>query len=169
MMSDIAVLLAVDAGKVPEGVTAVFLDEEDPTVRRIMLVLAIVFAILAAGAAAAVACHLGPAAGPVLLLIAAGIFGLFATPTLRPPEGQPIRRQVAVLTAQSIIIRDERGLRSWRLDDVRGIVATIHHKQAMLMLVDAGGAEHPLPPLHSRGVNLRALITQRLATSPRSP
>jgi hypothetical protein len=167
MLSDIAVLLLVDAGKVPAGVTAVFLDEEDPTVRRVMLVLAI---LAAAGAAAALACHSGQVTGPVMLLIAAGMFGLFATPTLRRPEDQPIRRQVAVVTEESIIIRDEHGLRTWRLDDVRGIVARIHDKQAMLMLVDADGAEHPLPPLHSsRGANLRALITQRLATSPRSP
>jgi hypothetical protein len=163
-MLDIDVLLQVDAGHVPAGVVAVFIDEEDPLGRRVMLV----FALLTAGAAILLAFHSAHAAGPVLLALAAGIFGVYATPTLRRSEDQPIRRQVAVMTQHSIIIRDQNGLRTWKLDDLRDIVARIHHKEALLMLVDANGKEHPLPPLYSRrGVNLRALISQRLHASPR--
>jgi hypothetical protein len=164
-MSDIEILLQVDAGHVPEGVSAVFMDEEDSIGRWVSLAIALA---PAGGAVACMARAVNPAAA-MLLLLTAGLIALKAVPTLPDPANPTVKRQVAVMTRDALMIRDGQGLRQWQLSELTYVVAHVYNRQSLLMLVDCRGREHALPPLHCRrGEKLRRLITQRLRIHPRS-
>jgi len=164
-MSDIEILLQVDAGNVPEGVSAIFMDEDDSIGRWMGVVIALA---AAGGAVACVARAVNPAAA-MLLLLTAGLAALKVVPTLPDPAKRIIKRQVAVMTRDALIIRDEQGLRQWQLSELTYVVSHVYNRQSLLMLVDCRGREHALPPLHCRrGEKLRVLITQRLRVHPRS-
>jgi hypothetical protein len=164
-MSDIEILLQVDAGKIPAGVSAIFLDEEDNVGRWMSLACAL---CALAGAIVCVFLKLNPAA-PTLLVLTAGLLGINVFPTLRAPENAIIKREVAVMTGESILVRDAHGLRQWRLEELSNVVAQVYNRQALLMLIDRRGNEHALRPLHCRrGEQLRALIAQRLRANTRT-
>jgi len=158
-MSDVEILLQVDAGQTPPGTTAVFIDEEDSLGRWVGFALSL-GAISGAVACAWAGVH--PAA-ITLLLLAGGLFGIQATPTLPTGDERPIKRQVAVMTPTAIILRDDQGLHTWQLTDLERVVAESYNRQYLLMLIDRSGHEYALQPIHfRRGERLRALIDQRL-------
>lgn len=164
-MSDIEILLQVDAGKVPAGVSAVFLDEEDSVGRWMSLACAL---LSVGGAIACLVMKVNPA-GATLLVLTAGLLGINVVPTLRAPEDAIIKREVAVMTKDSILVRDGQGLRQWRLEELTNVVSQVYNRQALLMLIDRRGNEHALRPLHCRrGEQLRTLIAQRLRANART-
>jgi hypothetical protein len=158
-MSDVEILLQVDAGRTPPGVSAIFMDEDDTAGRWISLALA----MIAAGAAVVCVAQSVHLAAVTLLVLAAGLFGVHATPTISAESDRRSKRQVAVMTASSILIRDEQGLHTWRLEDLVQVVAENYNHQSLLMLIDRNGRQYALRPLQfRRGQKLRSLINQRL-------
>lgn len=158
-MSDVEILLQVDAGHVPPGVSAIFIDDDDRAERWISLALAILAGAATIGCALK-AVHL---AAVTLLGLATGLFALHATPNIPPDADRRIKRQVAVMTANAILIRDEQGLHTWRLEDLVQVTAENYNHQSLLMLIDRSGRQYALQPLQfRRGQKLRSLINQRL-------
>lgn len=154
-MTEVESLLSVDAGVIPPGVTAYFMDDPQRTRRVVRRVVA-----LALAGAAGICAYRGmgfPLVG--LLVLAAGILGVLSTGTVDENAQVPIKRPVMVVTPTGIIVRDERGLRSWRFDDLVRIVSTCHNHRPHLVLVERAGKAHAIDYLRfERGERARELI-----------
>jgi hypothetical protein len=159
MMTDIEALLSVDAGKTPPGVVAFFMGDPDRDVRHVWLVIAALAGLAAAGTACA-----GAALLPVtVLVLATGLFGVLATPTLRTDGHQTIKRQVMVVTSEGLIVRDAWGLHSWRLDDLADVVPGIYDCRAYLDIIERNGTRHTIETIgFRRGDRIRQVIAKRL-------
>jgi hypothetical protein len=165
-MTEVETLLNVDAGRIPPDAVAFFRHNTDADaaagLSRAALALSIV---VVAVAAAALALAIGGTGRlPVTLLgIGAALLALRATPTLRPDRAPAPTRQVMVVTARGLIMRDSWGLRSWRFDDLTTVAPCRARGRAYLMLVERGGREHVIDLFgFQRGEHLRAVIGSRL-------
>ena len=158
-MTDVEALLSVDAGKVPPGVVAFFMGDPDRDIRLAGVVIAAIAGLAAVGAA-----YGGAGLLPVtVLVLAAGLFGVLATPTIRTDGHQTIKRQVMVVTAEGLIVRDAWGLHSWRLDDLADVVPGIYDSRTYLDIIERNGTRHTIETIgFRRGDRVRQVITTRL-------
>jgi hypothetical protein len=158
-MSEVEVLLNVDAGRIPPG-TLVFVarDREAPT-RILFAFLAVALAGLAVALAVA-----GGAGREVVVLIGlfAGILGVSALPSTDPSE-RPILPATLVVTQRGMIARDAWGLRSWRFDDLVEVRPFVHERRVGLLVVRRDGVHDFIDSLaFERGDSLREVIGPRL-------
>jgi hypothetical protein len=158
-MTQMEILLSVDAGRIPPGVIAFFVDDGDRVARRAKAALAVMLGLAAATCAWL---HLGRT--PVtLLLLAAGVLALGAMRTLPDDETPTPTRQVLVVTALGLIVRDARGLRSWLFENLIDVVAGVYNGHPYLDLIDQNGVRHSLDCLpFRRGERARQVISARL-------
>jgi hypothetical protein len=134
VMTDIEVLLSVDAGRVPEGAAAFFVRDRDATQRRGW---AVVGGILVASAAASWFADAGLPWVAVLLLLG-GMFAVMATPTVSD-DTPAVKRPVLVVTAQAIVMRDGQGLRCWTFEDLADAAAWRYADRLDLVLIRRDG------------------------------
>jgi hypothetical protein len=158
-VTDIEVLLSVDAGRIPSGVMAFFVGDVDVAERRTYAVLS----VLSVGAAAACA-GLGAGRALVMLLVlAATALALFATPTLREDHDPRAKRPVIVITPEAIVMRDECGLKVWRFEDLTGVAAAVHDHRPQLVLTGRDGKRYAVDCLRfQNGERVREVVDQRL-------
>jgi len=158
-MTDVEMLLSVDAGKVPPGAVAFFERDPERAGRIVQAVFAALFAAVAIGCAFA---HLGRAPIVLAALIAA-VFVVRATPTLSEDDRPPSKRQVVVLTPTGVIVRDRDGLKRWTFDDLAGMEAWMYELRPHLLLIGRDGRKHLIDHLQfHRGEVLRRELRQRL-------
>jgi hypothetical protein len=139
-MSDIEALLSVDRGLIPPGTVAFFVEDTDARSRyayAIMAVSTIVAAIAAGGVGA------GRFLVMLMVLAAAGL-AVLAWPPARDAAAQPAKRQVIVMTALGVILRDEEGLRSWRFEDLADVIYEMSNNRPYLILLERTGARHSI-------------------------
>lgn len=165
-MTEIEALLSVDAGKTPPETVAVFLDDGTRAFRRTPAVVAV-----AAGLAAGASGFAGLGHGCVaLLLLTAGLLALRAMPTLPEDENRDPKRQVLVITRFGIIVRDLSGLRRWRFDELRDVVAGIHGERPFLTFIDRDGKRHTVDcAAYRHGERARRVVSARLRVKTTSP
>jgi hypothetical protein len=160
VMTDIEVLLSVDAGRIPEGTTAFFVRDRDRTLRRWWATISI------AVMGAAVACGFVGAGYTwvAVLLLIGGVFAVMATPTLSDETYPDVTRQVLVVTPQAILMRDGQGLRTWTFEDLADASAWRYADRVDLLLVrrDGGRVFIDCQNFH-RGDRLPDVIAQRLS------
>jgi hypothetical protein len=135
-MSEVEVLLSVDAGRVPPG-TVVFLARDPDAAGRILR------ALLALGLSlGAVACSLNAAPRELiaLLALATGIAAVSASHTAPEPGDQPVKRPMILLTPNGLIVRDAWGLRSWRWGELREVRPFLHEQRPGLLFVHLDGS-----------------------------
>ena len=158
-MTDIEALLSVDNGHTPPGTVAIFLDDGTRGFRWGYAITAMM-AGLGAVVVAIAGCGRAPTA---LLLLLAGTLAVRAMPTLPQDENRDPKRQVLVLTALGVIVRDGAGLRRWLFEDLSDVVAGMNDSQPFLNLIDKNGKRHIVQcPAYRRGLRLRHMISARL-------
>lgn len=161
-MTEIEALLSVDAGRRPPGTVVFFLDDGSRGFRRVHAGLA----VLAGLAALGVALGGGGRNGAALLLLVGGMLAVTALPTLRDDSNRDPKRQVLVITALGLIVRDAWGLRSWRFDDVASVVAGMHQSRPYLNLIDRSGKRHTIEcAAYRRGLRVRDAISSRMSVA----
>ncbi|MES1205491.1 MAG: hypothetical protein ABUS79_06100 [Pseudomonadota bacterium] len=159
-MTEIEALLSVDAGRVPPGTTAFFLDDGTRAFRRARAGLAASGALAAVGWAVAG----GNVNGVMLIILACGIVGLSALPTLREDSNRDPKRQVLVITPAGLIVRDGQGLRRWRFENLTSVIAGMHDSRPYLHLFDSAGKRHKIEcAAYRRGLRARDVIAARLS------
>jgi hypothetical protein len=158
-MSEVEVLLSVDAGRVPpDAVVFAAADPEGPS-RRLNAVLAALCAL------AMIGCILGGLGRELVALLAliAGIFVVLATPTEAEPDEPARKPATLVVTPRGMIVRDDDGLRSWRFDELAEVVPYLHTTGEGLLLVGRDGSREFLDNrLFRRGEMLVDIIRRRL-------
>ena len=113
-MTDIEVLLSVDAGRTPDGSVAFFMVDPKRSWRRLSALLS--------GLSLSIAMLMAAAGREpvwiVALSLVSGIFALLAVPALeeRVPLGH--KRPVVVITGTTIMVRSSSGLRSWTFENL---------------------------------------------------
>ena len=158
-MTDIEVLLSVDAGRIPPGAVAFFVGDADVAERRTYAVLSLLSVV-----AAAVCVGLGAGSALVMLLVlAAAALALFATPTLREDQDPRTQRPVIVITPEAIVMRDECGLKVWRFEDLSSVAAAVHDHRPQLVLQSRDGKRYAVDCLRfQHGERVREVVDQRL-------
>ena len=162
-MSEVEALLSVDRGVMPPSTVAFF--ERDPAAEdRLSHALLAATAGFAAAMAAVAMVDLRVTA---LFVIIAAILIVMATPTVgarsEDADARTGKRFVTVVTPQGIIVRDARGLRTWRWGELQGVVSASHGPRPYIVLVDHDGRRHALDYLSfQRGEALRDAIGRRL-------
>ena len=160
-MTDIEVLLSVDAGRVPSGVVAFFMRDADAEKRKLRALMAAVLAVMAIGSGFAD----GGRACVTLLLLAAGIFGVLAMPPTSEERPVEIKKRVVVVTERGIIMRDGRGLRTWLFADLQGASSMRQADRVDLLLERRDGSKSFIDcRVFQRGEYLPDVIKQRLRT-----
>lgn len=147
-MTEVEILLSVDAGGVPPNTVTIFMDDRDPDERarwRSRFLIAV--AILLAGGAIAVGMTWGrQALAPIaLMLLGAGMAAVQGTPTA--PERTPTKRKrpVMVVTQTGLIVRGDWGVKMWRFEDLADIVAGVdQERRPLLELRDKDGTRYRL-------------------------
>lgn len=160
-MTEIEALLSVDRGETPPGTVAFFLDDGTRGFRHAHAMFAAAAVLAAAGAGFA-----GWGRAPVaLLLLLAASLALRAIPTLPEDENRDPKRQVLVVTSAGLIVRDADGLRSWRFEELREVVASasVDDPHPYLNLIDASGQRHTVDcSAYRRGERVRRVVAARL-------
>ncbi len=159
-MSEVEVLLDVDAGRIPAG-TVVF-QARDPELPGRMLRAALALGL----SLAALGCALGGAPREViaLLALATGITAVTATRTEPEPADCPVKQPMLVLTPTGIIVRDAWGLRSWQWGELREVRPFLHEQRAGLLFVQNDGSRDFVDPsFFVRGDRLSELIGRHLS------
>jgi len=158
-MTDIEVLLSVDAGHIPLGTVAFFMRDaasETRKMRALMGALLVVMAIAGGFAGGGRACV-------ALLLLGAGIFGVLAMPPTSEERGTEIKKRVVVVTQNGIIMRDGRGLRTWLFADLQGASSWRHADRVDLWLERRDGSKSFINcRVFQRGEHLPDVVKQRL-------
>lgn len=158
-MSEVEALLCADAGDVPPGVTVFrFRDPEAPT-RRLFAMMAISVLALAIG------CGLtGAGRTPVmLLLLAAGMLGVWAWPAEVEPASKRHKRPMLVVTQTGMIVRDAHGLRTWQFANLADVSPFIFEGRVGLLVVERNGRRDFVDHLlFQRGEDLREIIGRHL-------
>jgi hypothetical protein len=158
-MTDIEALLSVDAGRTPANTVAFFIDDTDQSGRLVALVMASLSALAAVGCGLA---HAGLQT-VTLLTLGAALMALRATPTVSEESVVAPTRRVMVVTTGGLIVRDAWGLRSWRFEDLAGVVAGIYDSRPHLQLIDQKGKRHTVEcPQFRTGERARKMISARL-------
>jgi hypothetical protein len=158
-MTEIETLLSVDAGRVPPDTVAFFKLDTDRRRLRVSRVLA----VLVAAATVGLAVYGVGRASIALLVLGTALLALRGTATLPAhPERAPTR-QVMVITLDALIIRDDRGLRSWRFENLTAVTPCHAYGRPYLLLVDREGREHVIDHLSfQRSERFRQVIGSRL-------
>jgi hypothetical protein len=158
-MSEVEALLCADAGKVPQGVTVFRVRDPEAPTRRLYALLALSVVALAIG------CGLtGAGRTPVaLLLLAAGMLGVWAFPNERDPATKHHKQPTLVVTQTGMIVRDTHGLRSWQFEDLADVRPFIHDGRVGLLVVEHSGRRDFVDHLlFQRGEDLREIIWKHL-------
>ena len=159
IMTDIEVLLSVDAGRVPPGAVAFFMRDADAEKRKVRALMGAVLVAMAIGSAFAD----GGLACVALLLLAAGIFGVLAMPPPSDERPMEIKRRVVVVTEIGIIMRDGRGLRTWLFADLQGASSMRQADRVDLWLERRDGSKSFINcRVFQRGEYLPDVVKQRL-------
>jgi hypothetical protein len=135
-MSEVEVLLSVDAGRVPpDAVVFAAADPEAPA-RRLNAVLAGLCVLALLG------CVLTGVGRELVALLAliAGIFMVLATRTEAEPDERPHKPATLIVTPRGMIVRDDDGLRTWRFDELAEVVPYVHTTGEGLLLVGRDGS-----------------------------
>ena len=147
-MTEVEILLSVDAGQNPPNTVTIFMDDRDPDERarwrgRFLIAVAV---LLAAGAIAVGLTAGRKALTPIaLLLLGAGVAAVAGTPTTPEPEATPRKRPVMVVTQTGLIVRGDWGVKTWRFEDLADIVAGVDtERRPMLELRDKDGTRYRL-------------------------
>jgi hypothetical protein len=158
-VSEVEVLLSVDAGRVPpDAVVFVAADPEAP-MRRVYAFLFVTALIGTVG------CAFNGAGreAAVLLGIVAAILLVMAVPSAPEPEDARNKRSTLVVTPRGMIVRDEAGLRSWRFEELSDVLPCIQAEGEGLLLVRRDGSREFLDCLtFRRGERLAEVIGRRL-------
>jgi len=147
-MTEVEILLSVDAGQSPPHTVTIFMDDRDPDPRaRWRTRLLVVLAVLLAGGAIALGATWGrKALGPLaLLLLGAGMAVVGATPTAPEVDPTPQKRQVMVVTETGLIVRGDWGVKTWRFEELNDIIAGVDaERRPLLELRDKDGTRYRL-------------------------
>jgi len=158
-MSEVETLLSVDAGNVPPGVMVFRVRDPEAPTRRLYGMLAVSVVLLAVG------CGLtGAGRTPVaLLLLAAGMLGVWAFPHERDPESTREKQPTLVVTQTGLIVRDWRGLRTWQFDELADVRPFVFDGRVGLLVVRHDGRRDFVDHLlFQRGEDLREIIGRHL-------
>jgi hypothetical protein len=147
-MTEVEILLSVDAGKTPPNTVTIFMDDRDPDDRarwrgRFLMALAV---LLAVGSIAVGLSWGRKALAPIaLMLLGAGMAAVKGTPTAPEPDPTPRKRQVIVVTETSLIVRGDWGVKTWRFEDLADIIAGVDvERRPLLELHDRDGTRYRL-------------------------
>src|SRR6185436_11718144 len=135
-MSEVEVLLSVDAGRVPPDALVFSAADPEASARRLNAVLAGFCAL------ALVGCVLTGVGRELVALLAliAGIFVVLATRTEAEEDERLYKPPTLVVTPQGMIVRDDDGLRTWRFEDLAEVVPYLHTTGEGLLLVGRDGS-----------------------------
>jgi hypothetical protein len=165
-MTEVEILLAVDAGKNPPDTVTIFMDDRDPDARarwRRLTLYCLTVALVASAVAVTWAWGRPGLAATTLLLLGAGVALVRATPTIAEPDPTPRKRQVMVLTQTGLIVRGDWGVKSWRFEDLTDIVAGVDsERRPLLELRDKDGTRYRL-----RCSGYRCWLRAQQAVTPR--
>lgn len=165
-MTEVEILLAVDAGKSPPDTVTIFMDDRDPDARarwRRLSLYCLAVALVAGAVGVAWAWGRPALAATTLLLLGAGVALVRATPTIAEPDPTPRKRQVMVLTQTGLIVRGDWGVKSWRFEDLTDIVAGVDsERRPLLELRDKDGTRYRL-----RCSGYRCWLRAQQAVTPR--
>jgi hypothetical protein len=165
-MSEVEILLSVDAGQSPPNTVTIFMDDRDPDPRaRWRARFLVALAVLLAGGAIAVGATWGrPALAPLaLMLLGAGIAAIGATPTTPEVDPTPQKRQVMVVTETGVIVRGDWGVKTWRFEELTDIIAGVDaERRPLLELRDKDGTRYRL-----RCSGFRCWLRAQQAVTPR--
>ena len=134
-MTDIEILLRVDAGAIPNGARAFFMRDRSQSRRHLYAVVS-VLSFLAAVIVAIAALRQVWVFALALLSV---FFAVLATPTVAEPGPRLVKRPVMVVTPTIIMLRDSQGFRSWDFDTLAGAEASRHADRLDLILVARDG------------------------------
>jgi hypothetical protein len=135
-MTEVEVLLSVDAGRVPpDAVVFAAADPEVPS-RRLNAVLAALTGL------ALIGCLLTGVGRELVALLAliSGIFVVLATPTDAEPDDPRHKPATLVVTPRGMIVRDDDGLRTWRFEELAEVVPYLHTTGEGLLIVSRDGS-----------------------------
>jgi hypothetical protein len=159
VMSEVEVLLSVDAGRIPPG-TAVFRARDPEAPARILRA-----ALAVALSLSAVACALAGAARELIALLglATGIAAVSASATEGDGAERIVKRPMLVLTPTGMIVRDAFGLRSWQWHELREVRPFVHDQRLGLLFVQRDGARDFVDHnFFERGERLSEMIGRHL-------
>jgi hypothetical protein len=160
-MSEVEVLLSVDAGRVPPDTMVFFAADPETPIRRMYAFLAITGALGALG----VALSAVGVEAVVLLAIITAVMVVLALPTRPEPEDARNKRPTLVVTPRGVIVRDDGGLRTWRFDELAQVLPCHHARGDGLLLVGTDGSRQFLDCLVFRqGYRLREIIGRHMKT-----
>jgi hypothetical protein len=134
-MSEVEALLSVDAGRVPRGTTAFFLRDPEAPRRRSYAWLALIVEGFALSLVVTDASRVGAA----LLALAGVVLTLWALPTHAEEDDRPRKQPTLLVTADGIVVRDSRGMRSWHFDDLAEVGPYTHSDSQGLLIVRKNG------------------------------
>jgi hypothetical protein len=158
-MSEVEVLLSVDAGRIPPDTVVFFAADPEAPVRHMYSFLAAVGAMGALGVAFS---GVGREA-VVLLAIITGVMVVLALPTQPEPEEARNKRPTLVVTPRGVIVRDGGGLRTWRFDELAQVLPCHHLDGDGLLLVGTDGSRQFLDCLvFRRGEHLGEVIGRHM-------
>jgi hypothetical protein len=158
-MSEVEVLLDVDAGRVPPDTVVFFAADPEAPVRRLYTFLAVTGALGALGVAFSA---VGREA-VVLLAIITAVMVVLALPTRPEPEDARNKRPTLVVTPRGVIVRDDGGLRTWRFDELAQVLPCHHAHGDGLLLIRLDGSRQFLDCLVFRqGNRLGEVIGRRM-------
>jgi hypothetical protein len=158
-MSEVEVLLSVDAGRIPPGTVVFQARDPDAPARIMRAVLAVARAITAVG------CSLSGAARELvaLLALATGVAAITATPTDSETPEPPSKRPMVLLTPDGMIVRDCWGLRTWRWGELKEVRPFLHEQRVGLLFVRRDGSRDFVDnSFFERGERLGELIGRHL-------
>jgi len=158
-MSEVEALLCADAGNVPPGAMVFRVRDPEAPTRRLYALLAISVVALAIGCAMT-----GAGRTPVaLLLLAAGMLGVWSFPNELEAAAKRDKQPTLVVTQTGMIVRDAHGLRSWQFEDLVDVRPFVYEGRVGLLVVDTEGRRDFVDHLlFQRGEDLREIICGHL-------
>jgi hypothetical protein len=117
-MSEVEALLSVDANRVPRGTIVFFQRDPEAPLRRSCGWLAVIIDGMALSLVLAGVSKVGAA----LLALCGVVLTVIALPTTADENEPPRKRPTLLLTAEAIVVRDSRGMRSWYFDDLTDVM-----------------------------------------------
>lgn len=133
-MTDIEILLSVDAGTVPAGSTAFFIRDRTLGLRRTWAAFSAAFLVTAVAAMGS-----GHHDGILPLGLLSALFATLALPTLPNDASSDAKRPVVIVTPTTIILRDGHGLRTWAFDELAGVQVSRDAHRMDLILIERDG------------------------------
>jgi len=160
-MSEVEVLLSVDAGRIPPDAVVFHAADPEAPIRRMYTFLAVTGAMGSLGVALS---SVGIEA-VLLLAIVTAVMVVLALPTSLEPEEARNKRPTLVVTPRGVIVRDDGGLRTWRFDELAQVLPCHHAHGDGLLLIGNDGSRQFLDCLVFRqGYRLGEVIGTRMKT-----